>query len=208
VAEVLPPNRPRVFLIRLIPIGASGLAALPVSPEDVISARCCEICEMGDVRSSRSRRARRRWARGAFCCGDGSNTVCGAAGEQLASELRLLSPGRTSTALSGARALKWRVINTCGTATDTGDSRADYFYIRRLEVLILHLSWRLPSHDPPGQISRLSGSSSKSHVTCVKNVKHGPGRGIRGRSSCGGRVRCLMWDARRRVWTCPYMRMM
>lgn len=30
VADVLQPNRPRVFLIRLIQIGASVLAALPV----------------------------------------------------------------------------------------------------------------------------------------------------------------------------------
>ena len=45
--------------------------------------------------------------------------------------------GELPTALSGAPCLKWRVINTCGTATDTGDSRAGHLFIEEPEGIHL-----------------------------------------------------------------------
>jgi hypothetical protein len=65
-----------------------------------------------------------------LCGGDGSDTFCCCGRPVLTKLLRILAPGRTSTAFVRGLCLKWRESNTCGFALIQEIRRADYVFIR------------------------------------------------------------------------------
>ena len=110
--------------------------------------------------------------------------------------------GELPTALSGAPCLKWRVINTCGTATDTGDSRAGHLFIEELEGLRLASIVAIAPPYPFGDLQQFFKLAVRSHVICIKTLSAGC-RGFISGTREGWRgvkrqVRFVMWDARER----------
>lgn len=83
--------------------------------------------------------------------------------------------GELPTALSGAPCLKWRAINTCGTATDTGDSRAGHLFIEEPEGIRLASIVATAPPYPFGDLQQFFKLAVSNHVIFIKTLSAGAG---------------------------------